>query len=131
MAQPALGVVASIVVIAISLGFVHSFDSGTFFGWPAFYNLCLIPFQIVAVVIWAGANPSFAAKLVQPVKGIAMLIGTAIAAAVMSFVVLNVVGEGVSPPGPIPSQFAVITVPTTFYLAIIWAAGVDGGGAGG
>jgi hypothetical protein len=34
--------------------------------------------------------------------------------------VLTVVGEGVSPPGPIPSQFAVITVPTTFYLAIIW-----------
>src|SRR5262245_59846260 len=106
--------------MAISLAFVHSFDSGTFIGWPAFYNLCLIPFQIVAVVIWAGANPSFVARLVQPVKGIAMLIVTAIAAAVMSFVVLYMVGEGISPPGPIPVQFAVIAVPTTFFLAIIW-----------
>ena len=30
-----------------------------------------------------------------------------------------VVGEGVSPPGPIPSHFAVIVVPTTFWLAIM------------
>jgi hypothetical protein len=112
--------IASAIVMVISLGFVSLFDSGTFIGWPAFYNLCLIPFQIVAVVIWGGANPSFVAKLSQPVKGVAMLVVTAIAAAVLSFVVLGVVGEGVSPPGPIPSQFAVITVPTTFYLAIIW-----------
>jgi len=30
-----------------------------------------------------------------------------------------VVGEGVSPPGPIPSHFAVVVVPTTFWLAIM------------
>ena len=29
-----------------------------------------------------------------------------------------VAGEGVSPPGPIPSQYAVVVVPTTFFLAI-------------
>src|SRR5437762_8333241 len=106
--------------MVISLGFVHMFDSGTFIGWPAFYNLCLIPFQIVAVVIWGGANPSFVAKLAQPIKGIVMLIVTAVAAGVVSMILLRVVGEGVSPPGPIPSQFAVIAVPTAFFLAIIW-----------
>jgi hypothetical protein len=30
-----------------------------------------------------------------------------------------IVGEGVSPPGPIPSHFAVVVVPTTFWLAIM------------
>jgi hypothetical protein len=43
---------------------------------------------------------------------------TALVAAVMTPVVWQLVGEGVSPPGPIPSQFAVIVVPTTFFLAI-------------
>ena len=33
-------------------------------------------------------------------------------------IVWLLVGEGVSPPGPIPSQYAVIVVPTTFFLAI-------------
>jgi len=120
VAQPALGLIASAIVMVISLGFVSLFDSGTFIGWPSFYNLCLIPFQIVAVVIWGGANPSFVSKLGQPVKGIVMLLVTAVAAGVASMILLRVVGEGVSPPGPIPSQFAVIAVPTTFFLAIIW-----------
>ena len=30
----------------------------------------------------------------------------------------QLVGEGVSPPGPIPSHYFVIVVPTTFFLAI-------------
>src|SRR5258705_11775985 len=106
--------------MVISLGFVHMFDSGTFIGWPAFYNLCLIPFQIVAVVIWAGANPPFVAKLTQPVKGIVMLIVTAVAAGIGSMVLLQGGGEGVSPPGPIPPPFAVIAVPTAVFFAIRW-----------
>ncbi len=37
---------------------------------------------------------------------------------VLALIVWQTVGEGVSPPGPIPSQYAVIVVPTTFFLAI-------------
>lgn len=120
MGQPALGLVATAIVMAISLGFVSLFNFPTFVGWASFYNLCLIPFQIVAVVIWGGANPPFVSKLSQPVKGVVMLILTAVVAGIASRLALMAVGEGASPPGPIPSQFAVIVVPTTFYLAIIW-----------
>lgn len=120
MKQPALGVLASAIVIAISLAFVALFDFPTFVGWVSFYNLTLIPFQVVAVVIWAGANPPFAARLSQPTKGIVMLLVTAAAAAVIAPIALNLAGEGVSPPGPIPSHFAIVVVPTTFYLAIMW-----------
>ncbi|MBI4263860.1 MAG: hypothetical protein HY657_05775 [Acidobacteria bacterium] len=120
MAQPALGLVASAIVIAISLIFVSLFDFPTFVGWVSFYNLCLIPFQVVAVVLWAGANPPFVAKLPQPAKGLVMLLVTAAAAAVIAPIALNLAGEGVSPPGPIPSHFVIVVVPTTFYLAIMW-----------
>ncbi len=119
MSQPGLGVVASVIVMAISLGFISLFDFGTFAGSVAFFNLCLIPMQVVAVVIW-GANPAFVAKMSQPAKGLVLLILNVIVAAVLSPVLLRLVGEGISPPGPIPSHFVILAVPTTFYLAIMW-----------
>src|SRR4026208_445929 len=81
--------------------------------------LCIVPFQVMAVVIW-GANPSFVAKLSQPAKGLVLLVVTLAAGALIDPMALRVVGEGISPPGPIPSHFAVIVVPTTFWLAIMW-----------
>ena len=119
MAQPALGFVASAIVMAIALGFISLFDFPTFAGGVAFFNLCLIPFQVVAVVIW-GANPPFVAKLSQPAKGFVLLLVTLVVAAVISPLALMAVGEGINPPGPIPSHFAILVVPTTFYLSIIW-----------
>jgi len=79
--------------------------------------LAVVPIQVVVAVVW-GANPSFAAGLRQPAKGTALLIVTAVVAGVITPVVWQFVGEGVSPPGPIPSQYAVVVVPTTFFLAI-------------
>jgi hypothetical protein len=117
--QPWLGLVASAIAIVAALGFISLFDFPTFAGPVAFYMLCTIPFQVMAVVIW-GANPSFVAKLSQPAKGLVLLVVTLVVGAVIDPIALRVVGEGVSPPGPIPSHFAVIVVPTTFWLAIMW-----------
>ena len=119
MKQPVLGLVASAIGIVLALAFISLFDLPTFLGPVAFYMLCVVPFQVMAVVIW-GANPSFVDKLSQPAKGLVLLIVTLLAAAVIAPLVLRVVGEGISPPGPIPSHFAVIVVPTTFWLAIMW-----------
>src|SRR5688572_8465833 len=80
--------------------------------------LCLIPAQVVLVVL--APNPPFAAKLAQPVKGIALVLATVAAAIVATPIALQVAGEGITPPGPIPSHFAVIVVPTTFFLAIMF-----------
>jgi hypothetical protein len=117
--QPWLGLVASTIAIVVALGFISLFDFPTFGGPVAFYMLCTIPFQVMAVVIW-GANPSFVAKLSQPARGLVLLVVTLAAGAVIMPIALRVVGEGISPPGPIPSHFAVIVVPTTFWLAIMW-----------
>jgi hypothetical protein len=117
--QPLLGVVASAVVIAIALGFIALFDFPSFVGSVSFFMLGLIPMQIVMVVLW-GANPSFASSLRQPIKGIVLTLVAVVVAIVVMPVALSLVGEGVRPPGPIPSHYAVIVVPTTFYLAIMF-----------
>jgi hypothetical protein len=116
--QPALGLLSSAIVIVIALGFVSAFDFGTFAGWVSFVMLGLIPMQIVVAVLW-GANPGFAADMRQPAKGIVLILVTIAATAIISPLVFMTVGEGVSPPGPIPSHFVVIVVPTTFWLAIM------------
>jgi hypothetical protein len=116
--QPALGLLAAAIVMAIALAFISLFDFGTFAGWVAFVMLGLIPMQVVAVVLW-GANPAFASGLRQPLKGIVLVLVTVVATAVISPLVFMTVGEGMSPPGPIPSHYAVIVVPTTFWLTIM------------
>jgi hypothetical protein len=105
-------------MMVIALAFISFFDFGTFAGWIAFVMLGLIPMQVVAVVLW-GANPPFASPLRQPLKGIVLVLVTAIATAVITPLVFVVVGEGSGPPGPIPSHYAVIVVPTTFWLTIM------------
>src|SRR5688572_32893264 len=80
--------------------------------------LCLIPAQIVLVVL--APNPPFAARLHQPSKGIALILATVAAAIAATPIALQLAGEGISPPGPIPSHYAVIVVPTTFFLAIMF-----------
>ncbi len=118
MTQPVLGLVATAIAMVVSLGFVSRFDLGALLGPVTFFTLCLIPMQVVIVVTW-GANPPFAARLGQPVKGVVLALVTVVAALLLSPLLLRLVGEGVSPPGPIPSQFAVIAVPFTFWLAIM------------
>jgi len=116
--QPVLGVVASVVAMAVSLGFVSLFDFGTFAGPVTFFTLCVIPMQVVVAVIW-GANPPFAARLRQPAKGAVLTLVCLAAAALLSPLLLALVGEGVAPPGPIPSHYAIIAVPLTFWAAIV------------
>ena len=117
MTQPLLGITATAIAVAISLAYVALFDFPTFVGSVSLYMLALIPMQIVVVVLW-GANPGFIRGKGQPAKGIYLLVVTALTAAIVTPLVLRAVGEGVTPPGPIPSQFAVIVVPTTFFMAI-------------
>jgi hypothetical protein len=116
VAQPALGLVATTLIIALALAYLALFDFATFIGPVAFFMLCLIPAQVVLVVL--APNPPFAARLQQPVKGIVLILATVVVAIVATPLALQLTGEGISPPGPIPSHYAVIVVPTAFFLAI-------------
>jgi hypothetical protein len=116
--QPALGLVASALVMAIALAYISLFSVGSFLGWVSFFMLGLIPMQVVAVVLWGG-NPRFVSAMGQPMKGLVLVLVTVAASVVATVAAFSIVGESVSPPGPIPSHFAVIVVPTTFWLAIM------------
>jgi hypothetical protein len=119
MSQPILGVIATALAIVASLCFISLFDLGSFIGQISFFMLCLIPTQIVIAVLW-GAKAPFAPGLRQPASGAVLLATNLVVAAIVAPVALRLVGEGLSPPGPIPSHFVIIAVPTAFWLAIIF-----------
>ena len=73
MKQPLAGIVATLLVMAIALGFISLFDFPTFAGWVGYLLLCIIPIQIVTAVLWKCGVPEFAGKQSQPMKGISLL----------------------------------------------------------
>jgi hypothetical protein len=80
--QPALGLVASALVMAIALAYISLFPVGTFLGWVSLFMLALIPMQVVMVVLWGG-NPSFAAGMSQPGKGVVLVLFTVLVAVLL------------------------------------------------
>src|SRR3954447_16946087 len=100
MKQPALGIISTALIIAVSLGFVHLFSFALFTGWVAYYLLCLIPMQIVTAVLWKCQHPAFAGKPAQPLKGILLLITCMVVGAVVAYAYWIFAGASISPPAP-------------------------------
>src|SRR5579864_972369 len=119
MKQPAAGILATIVVMAIALGFISRFDFPAFTGWIAYCLLCLIPIQIVVAVTW-GSNPAFAARRSQPAKGGLLIALTLLVGAIVALVYFIAVGGGVSPPTPMLAMCTIVSVIITFWAAIMW-----------
>lgn len=119
MKQPALGLVATALIIVISLGLVSLFDFETFVGWVSFMLICLIPMEIVVGVSW-GANPAFAANMSQPVKGLVLLLVCVAAACVIGPIAWQVTGAGISPPPPMMVICSITSVIITFWFAIMF-----------
>jgi hypothetical protein len=118
--QPVLGILATALIIAISLGFISLFDFPKFSGWIATFLLCIIPMEIVMGVTWGLKHPPFAAQRSQPVRGILFSL---IALATGVIVVLahwTGVGGSISPPTPMLTQCLIASVVITFCLAIMW-----------
>jgi hypothetical protein len=120
MKQPALGIVASILVMAISLGFVSLFAFPTFAGWVAYLLICFIPMEIVIGITWGCQNPGFAARRKQPVKGVLLALLALAVGAIVAAVHHRTVGGSISPPAPMLAMCMIISVLTTFWLAIMW-----------
>src|SRR2546427_4495390 len=110
MKQPVLGIVATIIVMAVSLALISFFDFPTFAGWGSYSLMCLIPMQIVVGVTWGTNQPSFAAKQRQPLKGILLAITTAVIGAIVLPASLAAAGGNIKPPAPM-LMHAIITSP--------------------
>jgi hypothetical protein len=118
--QPGVGLVSTALVIAISLLFVSLFDFPTFAGWVAYYLLCVIPIQIVMAVTWGTKLPQFAAKASAPLSGVLLTLFALAVGAVVAAVMFATVGGRVSPPAPMLAMCAIVSVPITFWAAIMW-----------
>jgi hypothetical protein len=118
--QPGVGLASTVLVIAISLLFVSLFDFPTFSGWVAYYLLCVIPIQIVMAVTWGSKLPEFAAKGRAPINGVLLTLFALAVGAVVAAVMFATVGGGVSPPAPMLAMCAIVSVPITFWAAIMW-----------
>jgi len=117
--QPVVGIVATVLMMAVALGFISLFSFPTFTGWVAYFLLCVIPMQIVAAVTW-GANPAFVATLDQPAKGALLTVMTLVVGAVVCAIAYVTIGGSLSPPTPMLAMCSIVSVVITFWLAIMW-----------
>jgi tryptophan-rich sensory protein len=119
MKQPALGIVATALIIAVSLGVISLFDFSTFGSWVIFVMASIIPMEIVIGVTW-GANPGFVSSQPQPMKGILLVLVNIVVGVIVGAICHVVVGGGISPPVPILVLFGIVSVVVTFWLAIMF-----------
>jgi hypothetical protein len=117
--QPALGLVAGLGVITVSLAVISLFSWTAFSGWVAYALMSATPTVIIAGSVWPPSTPALA-QLPQPARGLAMLAIAAMIGAASAGLGLLLVGHSVSPPIPALSQFAVDSIPVAFWLCLIW-----------
>jgi hypothetical protein len=118
--QPVLGVLATVLIIAISLGFISIFDFPRFSGWISTFLICIIPMEIVMGVTWGMKQPGFAAKQSQPVRGILFSLIALLAGVVVAVAHWSGVGGSMSPPTPMLTQCLIASVVIMFWMAIMW-----------
>lgn len=118
--QPVLGILATALIIAISLGFISLFDYAKFSGWVATLVMCIIPMEIVMGVTWGLKQPGFAAERSQPVRGILFSLIAVVTGAVVALAHWTGVGGSMSSPTPMLTQCLIASVAITFWLAIMW-----------
>lgn len=118
--QPLLGVVATALIMAISLGFMALFSFDKFSGPISTYLLCLIPMEIVMGVTWGMKVPRFAAERSQPVRGILFSIIALFAGTLVWLAHWIGVGQAMSPPTPMFTQCMIASVVIMFWMAIMF-----------
>jgi hypothetical protein len=118
--QPLLGIVASLLVMVFSLGFIALFAFPTFGTWVAFLTICFIPMQIVTSVTWGCRHPGFAAARPQPLRGILLTLLALAVGAIVAAVHFSTVGGSINPPTPMLAMCIITSVVITFWLAIMW-----------
>jgi hypothetical protein len=115
-----LGIVATVLVMLFSLGFIALFTFPTFATWVGFLMICIIPMQIVISVTWGCKHPTFAAARTQPAKGILLTLLALVVAAIVAAAHFWIVGGGINPPVPMLAMEIITSVIITFWLAFVW-----------
>lgn len=117
--QPTLGLVAGLAIIVVSLTVISPFSWTAFSGWVAYALMCTTPVAIIIGAVWQPSSPALP-RLPQPARGLFLLAIAAAIGAASAGLGLLLIGHQKSPPIPALSQFAVASIPITFWLCLIW-----------
>ncbi|MCF6263820.1 MAG: hypothetical protein L3J24_09575 [Xanthomonadales bacterium] len=120
--QPVAGIVATVLIMALSLGFISLFSFELFTGWVSYSLMCIIPTSIMVGVVWGRNPPEFIAKLEPPTKGLCLLAVTFLSGLIAGSIMFYVVGGGLTPLAPMLIHFTIVTIGTMFWLTIIMGA---------
>jgi len=115
-----MGIVATAAIVVVSLAFIACLEWPTFRDWVSYYLICTIPFSFVVGAFWRGEHPRAVRALNQPWRGLAFLAMALLVGAVVAVLQLITVGGGVTPPSVMVAQSIIISVPITFFLAVVW-----------
>lgn len=118
--QPLLGVIASLLVIVLSLLLISVLDWPLFRDWVSYYLVGTVPFAFLFAIFWRGEHPRRIASLRQPWRGLALVALTLVVALVVAGVHLMTIGGGVTPPTPFVAQCLIGSVPVAFILMTLW-----------
>jgi hypothetical protein len=116
MKHPVLGVLATILVVALSLFISVSMAPMTMIAWVTLLLVAMVPPQIVLTLALQGQHPASLAKLPQPLRGIAFCILTAIIGLPIAAIANATVGGGMTPPTPFVNMFLILGVCVTLAL---------------
>lgn len=118
--QPILGIISTVLMMVLSIGFISLFDWPVFSGWVAYLLMCTIPATIVIGVIWVPNYPRFAVSRRQPLHGLLLLLAALAVGAVVAVIHFFTVGGGVGSPVPMLVQCIIVSVVVTFWMTIMW-----------
>src|SRR5664279_3931165 len=118
--QPVLGIVATVLIMGISFGFISLFAWPTFAGWVSYAIMCAIPTTIVIGAFWKSEVPVSIARRPQPLSGALYLALAAALASVVALVHYLTVGGGFSLLTPVLIQAIIVSVVVAFWLTIMW-----------
>jgi hypothetical protein len=116
--QPAAGIVASILVVAVSIWVSVIFKPDVFLTWVNLLMVSLVPIQIVVSLVWHAKQPESIGRLPQPIRGLALLPLTVAVGALVAMVSLQTIGGGLTPPTPFVNMFVILSVLVTLWLVI-------------
>lgn len=118
--QPVTGLLGLALVMLVSWLAISCMSGGFFATWATFCLVCCVPPQIVLSMVWRNQYPHWLGGLGQPGRGLAQLVLTLLAAAVIAGLVFVTQAQQVGPPTPFSLMYVIFCVLVTFWLVLVW-----------